>query len=170
MTVGVVAIEALGTRETSRAAAFEALYVELYPRLAGFCYGLTGDTQVAQEVAQEAFARLFSKVGTVRQPRAWLHLVATNLCRDTWRRQERDRSLVERAAQVWVHETPAHDSSVRDLVERLPERLRSVVLLHYYADLPVAEVAIVLHRPVGTIKRRLLEARAVLAESARSAT
>jgi RNA polymerase sigma-70 factor (ECF subfamily) len=37
------------------------------------------------------------------------------------------------------------------------------VLLHYYADLPVEEVARLIHRPVGTVKRRLHEARRVLA-------
>jgi DNA-directed RNA polymerase specialized sigma24 family protein len=37
------------------------------------------------------------------------------------------------------------------------------VLLHYYADLPVAQIAAAIHRPVGTVKRRLHEARAALA-------
>jgi RNA polymerase sigma-70 factor (ECF subfamily) len=38
------------------------------------------------------------------------------------------------------------------------------VLLHYYADLPLAEVARVMHRPLGSIKSRLSEARARLAQ------
>jgi RNA polymerase sigma-70 factor (ECF subfamily) len=52
---------------------------------------------------------------------------------------------------------------VRDLVERLPERLRSATVLHYYADLPVEQVARLLHRPEGTIRQRLHEARRLLA-------
>ncbi len=48
-------------------------------------------------------------------------------------------------------------------MERLPGHLRDVVLLHYYADLPVEEVARALRRPVGTVKRRLSDARGILA-------
>jgi RNA polymerase sigma-70 factor (ECF subfamily) len=48
-------------------------------------------------------------------------------------------------------------------------RLREVVLLHYYADLPVAEVAAAIHRPVGTVKRRLHEARALLTDAVAAA-
>jgi RNA polymerase sigma-70 factor (ECF subfamily) len=59
----------------------------------------------------------------------------------------------------------AHDPWLRDLVERLPKRLRTPVLLHYYADLPVNEVAATLHLPLGTAKRRLHEARALLRET-----
>lgn len=60
-------------------------------------------------------------------------------------------------------ETPQHDCSVRDLVERLPERQRLVVLLFYYADLTVEQVAHALQLPVGTVKRQLYEARQLLA-------
>ena len=45
---------------------------------------------------------------------------------------------------------------------RLPERMRVPVLLHYYADLSIAEVASALHRPEGTVKRMLYDARARL--------
>jgi len=54
---------------------------------------------------------------------------------------------------------------VRDLVERLPAKLRPAVLLHYFADLPIDEVAHVLHRPTGTVKRHLHEARQLLLDA-----
>ena len=53
--------------------------------------------------------------------------------------------------------------TVHDPVERLPDRLRMPVLLHYYADMSIAEVASALHKPQGTIKRMLFDARARLA-------
>jgi RNA polymerase sigma-70 factor (ECF subfamily) len=57
------------------------------------------------------------------------------------------------------------DPGVLAAVRALPERLRVVVLLHYYADLPVADVAKALRRPVGSVKRQLNEARALLSHS-----
>lgn len=146
------------------ATAFEALYQAHFPRLGGYCLALVGDPAVASDIAQEAFVRLFGRWTSVRDPQTWIYFVATNLATDHWRRHTRERRLV---AVIGVHEqrrgpAPAHDPWLRDLVERLPAPLRTPVLLHYYADLPVEEVARLLRRPTGTIKRRLHEARAVL--------
>ena len=60
---------------------------------------------------------------------------------------------------------PSHDTAVvlRASVMGIPEKLRDVVLLHYFADLPVAQVAAAVGRPEGTVKRQLSEARALLA-------
>ena len=148
--------------------AFADLYSCTYRPLTAYCYGLVGDPQVAADLAQEAFTRLFARVVAVREPKAWLYLVATNLCRDAWRDQEKQRQLVQRTGVVLDHYVAEPDTGVRDLVERLPSRLRDVVVLHYYADLPVAEVARVLNRPTGTVKRRLLEARNLLAHDVRT--
>lgn len=148
--------------------AFAELYGSTYRPLTAYCYGLVGDPQVAADLAQEAFTRLFARVLTVREPKAWLYLVATNLCRDAWRSEQKQRQLVQMSGQHLPEHAAAPDLSVRDLVERLPARLRDVVVLHYYADLPVAEVASVLNRPVGTVKRRLLEARNLLADDVRT--
>ena len=62
------------------------------------------------------------------------------------------------------------DAGVRELVDRLPDRLRKAALLHYYADLPVKEVARLLHRPEGTIRQRLHQARRILAEDIKRET
>lgn len=49
-----------------------------------------------------------------------------------------------------------------DALSRIPRRHRDVVLLHYYAGLSVAEVALAVDRPQGTVKRQLSEARGQL--------
>lgn len=172
MSVGVVAVER-GSHVTaveSAEARFAQLYAVQFRPLTAYCYRLVGDHQAAADVAQEAFTRLFARVISVRDPRAWLYLVATNLCRDVWRHNEKQRSLVDRAGHATQTHTAAHDMGLRDLVERLPARLRDVVVLHYYADLPVAEVARALRKPVGTVKRRLLEARTLLADDVRTSS
>jgi RNA polymerase sigma-70 factor (ECF subfamily) len=94
-----------------------------------------------------------------------VYFVATNLATDHWRRSQRDRALTDVLRQVTAEERPAHDPWLRDLVDRLPAQLRQAVLLHYYADLPIDEVARLVHRPVGTVKRRLHEARKLLADT-----
>lgn len=148
---------------TSREEGFRDLYAAEYAGLAGYCTALTGDVQLARDITQEAFARLFARWVGVREPKAYVYYVATNLARRHWRRSKREREIYTEIGHRPVEDAPVHDPWLRDLVERLPERLREAVLLHYYADLPVTEVAVLTKRPVGTVKRRLHEARQLLA-------
>ena len=152
----------LGVRDAT-VREFAGLYEGEFGRLAGYLAQLTGDPDAGREAAQEAFTRLFSRWRRVREPRAFVYVVGTNLCRQSWRRAGRERLAVASLARTSPELQLPVDPALRDLVEHLPERLRQVVLLHYYADLPVAEVAAAIGRPVGTVKRRLHEARALLA-------
>jgi RNA polymerase sigma-70 factor (ECF subfamily) len=144
---------------------FVAFYAEHFGRLSGYGLSLIGDPGIATDVAQEAMTRLFARWGRVRDPRAWVYFVATNLATDHWRRSQRDKALTGVLRDVTSTEDAAHDPWLRDLVDRLPSHLRQAVLLHYYADLPVEEVARLVHRPVGTVKRRLHDARQLLASA-----
>jgi RNA polymerase sigma-70 factor (ECF subfamily) len=162
------ALPSLPGVSASAATDFAALYTAEFGRLAGYLTALTGDVDAAREAAQEAFTRLFARWRSVREPRAFVYVVATNLCRHSWRQSGRERNVVARLGEALTEGRPDHDPWLRDLVERLPVRHREVVLLHYYADLPVAEIATALHRPVGTVKRRLHEARNQLAAAVAS--
>ena len=151
------------SREAARD--FAALYTAEFPRLAGYLTALTGNADLGRDAAQEAFTRLFARWRSVREPRAFAYVVGTNLCRHHWKQTGRERAAVATLGAALPDGRPAHDPWLQDLVQRLPVRLREVVLLHYYADLPVTQVAAAIHRPVGTVKRRLHEARAALAEA-----
>ena len=147
------------TAAAAREEAARVLWNEHYAPLAGWCASLVGDRDAAHDIASEAFTRLLSKWITVHDPKGYLYVTASNLVRDRWRREQRDRKLQARLEETTPVSTPACDPWLRDLVERLPERLRKPVLLHYYADMSVAEVAAAMHKPEGTVKRMLHDAR-----------
>jgi len=149
-------------RFASGRVAAEELFDACYPRLAGWVARLTGDDQVAHEIATGAFARLLGRWSRVDNPRSYLYLIAANLVSDHWRKSGRQRhALKERAAahvgDSGCHPAPAVD--VRALIEALPPRLRTPFLLHHYAGFEVQEVAVMLGRPEGTIKADLHHAR-----------
>jgi RNA polymerase sigma-70 factor (ECF subfamily) len=162
----VPALPSLPGVSAAAAQDFAALYTAEFGRLAGYLTALTGDVDLGREAAQEAFTRLFARWRSVREPRAFAYVVGTNLCRHHWKQSSRERTAVATLGAALPDGRPAHDPWLQDLVQRLPLRLREVVLLHYYADLPIAQVAAAIHRPVGTVKRRLHEARAALAAAA----
>jgi len=143
---------------------FHDLFDTVAPLLIGYCITLVGDVELAHDITQEAFARLLAKWRSVRSPRAYVYLVATNLAREHWRRAKYEERALTRVAEP-PDEAPAYDPWLWDLVERLPARFRTVVLLHYYADLSVGDVARQLHLPAGTVKQRLHQARRLLQDA-----
>jgi len=143
------------------ASEFAAFYGEHHLRLVRYCYRLVRDEQAAFDLTQEAFARLFTRWVKVSEPAAYLFRVATNQARSEHARRLREDTTF--AAAEPVDAASARDVEVRIAVEQLPRRYRELVLLYYFADLPVAEVARVLRRPPGTVMRQLAEARARLA-------
>ncbi len=143
-----------------RNAEFAALYASLFREVSGYCAALLRDDTNAVDVAQEAFIRLFARWRAVENPRGFLFLVATNLVRDEFRRRGRQRSLLASLRPLVSEHAPDRDDyALRDVVLRLPRGLRDVVVLHVVADLPVVDVARITGLPVGTVKRRLHDAR-----------
>jgi RNA polymerase sigma-70 factor, ECF subfamily len=156
----VVTATTVGGR-TRVAADFADFYRDTFGDLAGFGWSLTGDPHVGDELAQEALTRVYARWPLLREPRPYAYRVVTNLARDRWARAARERAAMPDLRPAEQQEPV--DGTTLDAVRRLPAAQRDVVLLHYYADLPVDQVARVLRRPVGTVKRRLFDARTALA-------
>ena len=155
----------------SRAALAEQLFTANYPKLAGWVRRLVDDDDTAHEIASEAFVRLLSKWTSpdkLDNPQSYLFMIATNLVRDHWRKAERERRAMRNVTAGSDPEpsvNPAQDVDVRELIERLPAKLRDPFLLHYYAGFGVKEIAALVKRPEGTVKADLYHARAKLKEA-----
>jgi RNA polymerase sigma-70 factor (ECF subfamily) len=150
---------ATGVGDVTTSPGFEEFFDEVWPDLVAFCTQASGNAHVGEELCQEALTRVYVRYPLLREPRPYVFKVAANLVKRSWREQARDLPDVRAGTSA------APDHSTLDAVRRLPEPLRDVVLLHYWADLPVADVARLVRRPQGTVKRRLHEARAELARS-----
>lgn len=147
-----------------------AVFVAHYAQLAGWAAHLVSDRDLGHDLATEAFTRLLAHWHEVDDPRPWLFATAANLVRDHWRKRGREASAYERfqAGRPRPDESgtgadPAELLSVRDAVQSLPPRLRQPVLLFYFADLSVAQVARQVGRSEGAVKRDLHDARSRLA-------
>ncbi|GGK70285.1 RNA polymerase sigma factor [Ornithinimicrobium pekingense] len=151
------------------------VYLAHFGALAGWATHLVGDPDLGHDMATDAFVRLLAHWERVEQPRPWLYTTVANLVKDHWRKRGRERAAYQREASGVDPDgaAPSHDLaqrvSVRDAVESLPERLRAAVLLHYFGDLTVAQVARSLGKAEGTVKSDLFEARARLARTLESA-
>lgn len=136
-----------------------------YSDLVRYCHRLCGDEQLARDVTQEAFVRLFGRWFKVDDPHAYLYVVATNYLRRVLRRRGYEDAALARINARPVLVAEADELGLRDVVDRLPRKWREVIVLYYFADLPVRTVAEQLRIPEGTVRRLLTEARAELATS-----
>jgi RNA polymerase sigma factor (sigma-70 family) len=159
------AVMARDTIDTSDVSV-RAVYDAEFGRLAGWTTKLVGDPDLAHDFATEAFVKMLRNRSAVREPRAWLYVTVANLVRDHWRKRGHEATAYQRhTAGAPEHVNLAAGDyattlTVRDAVLALPERLRMPVLLHYFADLSVAQVASHLDKSDGAIKRDLYDARA----------
>jgi RNA polymerase sigma-70 factor (ECF subfamily) len=152
---------------------FGELYQGSYRRLVLTAYAMTGDLGAAEEITQEAFTVAYGRrhrVFRLDSPEAWLRTVVVNLARRRHRRSAMlDRLLRRQSAEPAPDTLPVGEHlDLHVAIRTLDQDLRSVVVLHYLADLPVAEVAAILDIPNGTVKTRLVRARNALATRLRA--
>ena len=140
---------------TERDESFERLCRAEYPAVVRTAYLITGDREEASDVAQEALARAYERWGVVSEldrPGAWLQRVAANLSL-SWRRRRRyeARSAVEIEEHAEAL-TEGTDLDLMDALRFLTPAQRAVVVLRYYADQSVDQVARALQKRPGTVR------------------
>ncbi len=97
----------------------------------------------------------------IRDPVAWAVVVASRVAIDWHRGNKRDDGLRDRLAARWTSApAPAPEDRVLALaiaagMDTLPDQQKQVLVLRFYADLPVKDIAAVLDVPEGTVKSRL---------------
>jgi RNA polymerase sigma factor (sigma-70 family) len=129
----------------------EDLYAQEFRGLVRLAYVLVDTEAEAEEVVQEAFAKLLVRWSSVRNPGAYLRRSVLNGCRDLQRRRATRRAHPdEREVPV----DPAADH-VLDAVRALPPKRRAVVVLRFYEDLTIDQIAEVLRTRPGTVKSLL---------------
>jgi RNA polymerase sigma-70 factor (sigma-E family) len=133
------------------------LYARHAPDAVRLAYLLTGDRGLAQDLAQEAFVRLFGRFRDLRDPDAfpaYLRATVVNVARSHFRRRRVERAYLEREARVPHGAEPEIGRRVEmwQALQALSLRQRAAIVLRYYEDLTEAQTAEILRCPVGTVK------------------
>jgi RNA polymerase sigma-70 factor (sigma-E family) len=138
--------------------AVESLFHAHYPRVVYTAFSLVGDWDLAEQLAQEAYLRLWRRWRWISDPQAapmYLQRTVVNLSRETIRRRVVERRVL-RARQLEPAAAPAPDAAavaeLRRAVAALPMRKRECVVLRYLLGLSEAETADLLGISVGTVK------------------
>lgn len=151
----------------SSAVALELLYRDHAPRLRRHLRARLGSCDEANDVIQEAFARLLGSSGRLQKPAAFLNRIVRNLLIDRSRRLaarpahmplEPDLEIAVRAEQSDRLELEQMRERYREAVDSLPERMRDVFLLHRRDGLGYREIAERLDISVRTVEGHFAKA------------
>jgi RNA polymerase sigma-70 factor (ECF subfamily) len=149
-----------GTSTGTAEATFESVFADAYHRVVGLVAAVTGDQGLAEDAAQEGFARAYqrwSRVGRLDRPDLWVARVASRIAIDQWRRRRRETAL-DGTDRVTIPDD-VQRLWVRWQLERLSPMQRASILLHCWEGRPVAEVATLLGRSQATVRTHLLMGR-----------
>jgi len=151
---------------------FDLLARRWHPKLVAHAWRLTGDGEIAREAAQDGWIEIVRGLAGLRDERAfpaWAYRIVSRRCAAQIRRVQARRALGTAIASEPVadqaEELGADLPRLRAAVRALPEGQRAAVALFHFEDMSVAETAVALDVPVGTVKTRLLHARHTLREA-----
>lgn len=136
---------------------FQTFYRDHFARTARLARLLTGDSHVGEDLAQEAFLRVYryaeSSDRRIDNPVGLLRTTTVNLCRSWYRSQRRAELRIARHGQSQESLTE-FERELDDSLRRLPYDQRAVIVLRYWLGMSEAEIAAALGCRPGTVKSR----------------
>lgn len=164
--------------------AFDELVERYQHKIYHYAKRMVGNETDAEDITQDVFLKALQSLRTFREEsslQTWLFRIATNLCRDTLRRRQREKGWL----RLWQERNSEHCSEtvewelpdrradpatqllnqelsalLDEAIDRLPVAMREVLVMHDMEEMPYEEIAQALGIPLGTVKSRLFHARA----------
>ena len=144
--------------------ALDALLKAVQGPLYRYIHRLADDPALAEDILQEVFLRIYRKLNWLEAPELFRHWAYRIASRETFRRLKQERRWVEQVRDETLLETiqaPQSEASRMEMSElaqfisRVSPAARAVIVLHYFDEMPLAEIADVLGVALGTVKSRL---------------
>ena len=175
--VGLTDEELLTMIRDGQPAALEALIYRYHAPIRAYLTRVLHSASLAEDLTQECFTRVITAAKTGKLPgqaRPWIYRIATNLCKDLWKKSSyRHEQSVdpEKLTRHQDHETVAsilerqwEREAVIDSLQALQEDNRQIVILRYYHELKLEDIADIMGMPLNTLKSRLYQSLKKLAQ------
>jgi len=157
--------------------------VDLYKdKIFHLAYRMLGNAHEAEDIVQETFLRVFKNLDRYDETQkfsTWIYRIGTNLCIDRLRKRKSayslDADMPDGEGADWYSLLPGNEETpekqlilsetqaqVREAIDTLPEKYKSIVILRYIHDLSLQEIGEILDMPVTTVKTRVHRGREYL--------
>ncbi len=165
-------------------AAFDLLVIKYQHRIIQLVNRYVKDPSEAQDIAQEAFIKAYRALENFRGDSAfytWLYRIAINTAKNYLVSRNRrfsdyqidvqEAEQVENAPQLKAMETPEYlllndeiISTIKTAIEKLPEEMKTAIMLREFEGMSYEEIAQTMECPVGTVRSRIFRAREAIDE------
>lgn len=129
----------------------------------GLAFTFLKDPQLAEEAAQEAFLRIFSRLPSLKKParfRSWALTITANFCRDQLKRKRPQQVPLESAPEpATAPPSEGANPEILTALESLSPSMKQALLLRDVEGFSYQEVAEIQGAALGTVKSRIFEAR-----------
>ncbi len=163
--------------------AFSALFEMASQKAYYTAFKITKNQHDAEDMVQDAFIKAFTSLDSLADDRkfeSWLNMIVANKCRDCLKKKRPDlfskydnddsdiafEDTLENSDISLLPQSVTENKATKDLVmsciDKLPDEQRACVVMFYYDELSVKDIATALDIPVGTVKSRLNKARKTL--------
>lgn len=149
---------------------FDEIYEQYRLKVLSYIRGKVNSYQDAEDLCEDVFVKVFNKLDTYNQSKSalstWIYNISKNTVIDYYRVHKNEYELLDNYDYLTSEEES--DVSQEDLdylknaLEKLPEELRDVIVLHYYNDLSLKEVAEKMNMSYGIVKLRHKKALSLL--------
>lgn len=130
------------------------------------CFLILEDKGLAEDALQDTFLKAYCKLSSFRGEaslKTWLTSIAINVCKDykrkAWFRFQSTTDAYEHTPYSENFTAVFQRDTVLSAIQKLPLKLREVILLYYYSELKIQEISTVLSIPAGTVSVRLKRGR-----------
>jgi RNA polymerase sigma-70 factor (sigma-E family) len=143
---------------------FEDFMAARYASLLRTAYLLTQDRVLAEDLLQTALAKCWPVWRRIDDPGPYVHRTLVNTYTSWWRRRWNNEYPTDELPHTATSDHAGLDdrTDLGEALRRLPRRMRAVIVLRFYEDLPEAEAARILGCSVGTVKSQTSRALAKL--------
>lgn len=152
--------------------AFDIFIHIYYPEILSYCNYHCSDKCYAQDLTQETFIHFFANLSSYRhsgKTKNYLYTIAGNLCKDFYKKkkelyiQEQDLEG-QQNLQYCSTEDVIHKVTIEWALEQLSDELREVIILYYFQELKLTEIASILQISLPLVKYRVRQAKMKLGE------
>ena len=128
---------------------YEEVYKEYYPKVMGYMHSKISSSYDAEDLASTVFIKIFEKFETFDQSKAsistWIYTVTRNTVIDYFRVRKvheeiGEEDIVEDDTYQGILDAESLEE-LADALEKLPERERDIIILHYYSGMQLKEIA-----------------------------
>ena len=162
----------LAAARAGEARAFDALAARWQKKLLAHAWRLLGDSELAREAVQDGWVEIVRGLGRLQDDRAfpaWAYRIVSRRCARligaAVRGRELAASLQAEVPQEGSGEGGLDHERLRAAVRSLPKDQRAAIALFHVEDMSIAETAVALDVPAGTVKTRLMHARRKLRDA-----